>query len=126
MPSKSTTILDLNQYQKSDEIPFEIDPDLESLIKKICGFKSNTQNSSTTKVGEHIPCGYSMSTIWLFDIVVNMHNLCRGDNCIKRFSKSLREHPMKKMIPLTNKDCQSCFNPTNCHICKKKVWRYLY
>ena len=36
---------------------------MESLIKKINGFANNPENSSKTKIGEHIPCGYPMSTI---------------------------------------------------------------
>ena len=36
---------------------------MESLIKKVDGYTNNPKNSSTTKVGEHIVCGYSMSTI---------------------------------------------------------------
>ena len=42
---------------------------IESLIKKIDGCSNNPENSSTAKIGEHIPCGYSMSTILAFDII---------------------------------------------------------
>ena len=35
--------------------------DIESLIRKIDESANNPENSSTTKRGEHIPCGYSMS-----------------------------------------------------------------
>ena len=38
--------------------------DLESLIKAIDGCANNPEKSSTTKIGKHITCGYSMSTIW--------------------------------------------------------------
>ena len=55
MPSKRDNILEFNQ------------PDIESLIKKIDGSANNPENSSTTKIGEHILCGYSMSTKWIFD-----------------------------------------------------------
>ena len=48
-----------NSYMKSDKMPFIIYADTESLIEKIDG----CANSSTTKIGEHIPCGHSMSTI---------------------------------------------------------------
>ena len=41
--------------------------DIESVIKKKDGFANNPENSSTAKVGEHIPCGYSMLTIRAFD-----------------------------------------------------------
>ena len=38
--------------------------DIEYLIRKIDGCTNNPENSSTTKVDEYIPCGYSMSSIW--------------------------------------------------------------
>ena len=28
---------------------------------------NNPENSSTTKIDDHITCGYSISTIWAFD-----------------------------------------------------------
>ena len=61
--SKGTKTLGFNQYQKSDKAPFILYADLECLIKKIDGCKNNAENSSTTKVSEHIPSGFSMSTI---------------------------------------------------------------
>ena len=41
--------------------------DIEPLIKKIDECGNNPENSSTTRIGEHIPCEYSLSTIWIFD-----------------------------------------------------------
>ena len=55
MPFEYTKILEFNQYQKSDKAPFIIYSDLECLIQKIDGCKSNPENSSTTKVSKHIP-----------------------------------------------------------------------
>ena len=63
MPSEKDNILELNQYMKSDKMPYIIYADIESLIKKIGRWASNPENSLTTKIGEHVPCGYSMSTI---------------------------------------------------------------
>ena len=37
------------------------------------GCANNPEKSSTTKIGEHIPCGYSMSTIWEFDHIEDKH-----------------------------------------------------
>ena len=48
--------------------------ELESLISKIDGCKNNHLKTSTTKIGEHIPCGYSISTIWTFYGIENKHN----------------------------------------------------
>ena len=64
MPSEDTKIF--NQYQKSDKIPFIIYADFECLIEKIDGCKNNPENSYTIKVSEHIPSGFSMSTISRF------------------------------------------------------------
>ena len=63
MPSEDTNILEFNQYQKSDKAPVIIYGDLECLIEKIDRCKNNPENSLTTKVSEHIPSGFSMSTI---------------------------------------------------------------
>ena len=63
MPSEDTKILELNQYQKSDTAPFIIYAYLECLLEKIYGCKNNPKKSFTTKVSEHIPFGFSMSTI---------------------------------------------------------------
>ena len=54
MPSKNTKILEFNQYQKSDKVPFIIYADLECLLEKIDGCENNPENLYTTKVGEHI------------------------------------------------------------------------
>ena len=58
MPSKNDKILEFNQYMKSDKMPYIIYADIESLTRKIDGCKNNPQNYSTTKIVEHIPCGY--------------------------------------------------------------------
>ena len=63
MPSEKDKILEFNQYMKADKMPYIIYADMEFLIKKIDGCANNPENSSTTKIGELIPCGYSMSTI---------------------------------------------------------------
>ena len=58
---------------KSDEIPDTIYADIESLIRKIDGCANNTEHFSTTKIGEHIHCGYSMSNFCAFDHIENKH-----------------------------------------------------
>ena len=56
-------ILEFSQYQKSDKGPFIIYADLECLLEKTDGCENNPETSSTTKLSEHIPWGFSMSTI---------------------------------------------------------------
>ena len=66
MTSEDTKILEFNKYQKSDRTPFIIYADLECIIEKIDGCKISLENSSITKVSEHIPSGFSISTISSF------------------------------------------------------------
>ena len=55
---EDTKILEFNQYQKSDKAPIITYADLECIIEKIDGYKSMPENSSTTKISEHVPSGF--------------------------------------------------------------------
>ena len=48
------------------------------------GCKNNPEKSST-KVSEHIPSGFSMSTIWSFKDIKNKHDVYRGKEYMKKF-----------------------------------------
>ena len=65
---------------KSNKIPCINQADLESLIKRIDNCKNNPKKSLTRKIGEYIPCGYSMSAIWSFDKIENKHSLYLGED----------------------------------------------
>ena len=68
MPFEENMIVEFNQYLISAKVPSIIYADLEYLIKKIDRCENNPEKSSTTKVGKHIPCGYSVSRIWTFEV----------------------------------------------------------
>ena len=126
MPSEDTKILEFNQYQKSDKAPFIIYADLQFIIEKIDGSKNNPENSSTTKVSEHIPSGFLMSTISSFRSIENKHDAYRGKDCMKKFCEFFREHATKisnfkkkKMKLLTKEQQESYGNAKICYICKK-------
>ena len=105
MPSEKDDILEFNQYMKSDKIPCIIYADIESLIKKNrCA--NNPEICSPTKISEHIPCGYSMSTIWAFDYIENKNTLYCGEDCMKTFCESFREHT-KNVIDFEKKKSYS-------------------
>ena len=84
MPSEDTEILGSNQYCKSDKTSFIIYVDLESLIEKSDGCKNNTEKSLATKVSEHVPSGFPMSTILSFKYIGKMHDLYRGKDRMKK------------------------------------------
>ena len=85
MTSEDTKILEFNQYLKYDKAPFICYADLECLREKIDGCKNNPENSFTTKVGEHIPSGFSISTISSFKKTENKYDVYEGKDCLKKF-----------------------------------------
>ena len=54
-------------------MPYIINAGKESLVLKIDGCANNPEKSSGTKIGQHIPCRYSMSTILGFDHIKDKH-----------------------------------------------------
>ena len=66
------------------------------ITKKTDGCKNNPENSSATKVGEHITSGFAISTMPFFRSIKNKHDTYRGKNLTK-FCEFLREHAMKIM-----------------------------
>ena len=126
MPTKDNNIIKYNQGEKSLKLPFIIYADLECLLEKINTCYNNPEESSTTKINKHIPSGDSMFTHCSFDKSKNKLNYYRGEDCMKRFCKDLREHATKiincekkDMIPLTKKEEENYNNQKICYICKK-------
>ena len=114
MPSENNNILEFNHYIKSDKMSCIIYADIVSLIKKMDECVNNPKHSSTTKIGEHIPCGYSMSTIWAFDQIENTNTLyCRKDymkkfcECLRKHAKNIINFEKKKMLLLTKEESKS-------------------
>ena len=97
---------------KSDKMWYIIYTDIESLIKKTDECTNNPENSLTIKIGEHIPCGYSMPPIWVFDHIENKRTLYLGkDYCYQK-----KSHQVLQKITVI-KIASSC---TNMLICWKK------
>ena len=93
MPPDDTKILQINQYQISDNAQFFIYLDLECLIEiieKIDRRKHNPENSSTKKANKHIPSCFLISIISSVRGIENQHDVCRGRDCMENFCESLR------------------------------------
>ena len=74
MPFEDTKRLRFSENQISDKAPFIIYAGLECIVEKIDGCKNNLENSSKKKVSEHIPSGFSMSTISSLKSIENKHD----------------------------------------------------
>ena len=127
MPTKDNNIIKYNQGEKSIKMPFSIYADLEWLLEKMSTCQNNPNKSSTTKINTHTPSGYSLFTHCSFDESKNKLNCYRGDDCMKKFCKDLREHSTKiinykkkKMISLTTKEEIYHNRQKICYICKKE------
>ena len=132
MLSEKYNISEFNQFMKTNKMLYITYADIESLKEKIDGWVNNQERSSTTKIGEHIPCGYSMSTIWAFDSIENKSTLYRGEDCMKKFCTSLREHDAnvinfekKEMLPLTKEELKSHQDAKVCYICGKRILKMI-
>ena len=127
MPTKNNNIIKYNHGEKSMKLPFVIYADLECLLEKMSTCINNPNESSTTKINKHTPSGYSIFTQCSFDESKNKLNYYRGKDCMKKFSKELREHvskiinyEKKKLIPLTTEEKIYHNKQKICYICKKE------
>ena len=100
---------------------------MECLLKKIDTCYNNPDLSSTTKIHQHIPSGYSIYTSCSFDKSNNKLSYYRGQDCMRRFCKDLKDHATKiidfkkKIITPSTKEEEDNYNKENiCHICKKE------
>ena len=138
MPSNDNNLINYNNGEKSLKLPFIIYADLESLLEKISTCYNNPDLSSTTKVNQYVPSGYSIFTNCSFDKSYNNLSYYRGEDCMNRFCKDLKDHAKRivdfkrKFITPLTKDEEDSYDKKNaCHICMEdldsdKVKYYCY
>ena len=125
MPSPNNNLINYNKGEKSLKVPFIIYADLECILKKISTCYNSPDLSSTTKINQHMPSGYSIYTNCSFNKSNNKLSYYRGEDCMKRFCKDLKDHAIKiidfkkkDMIPLTKEEKDNYNKENICHICK--------
>ena len=108
-------MLQFNQYMKLEKMPYIIYADLKSLIKKqmdVQKIQKNLQQHIQLNIFfRNIQC---QLYIWVFHNLEYKHSLYRGEDFMKKFCSSLREHASnvinfetKKMLLLTKKEVKS-------------------
>ena len=127
MPSKDNNTIKINHGEKSIKLPFAVYADLECLLEKMSTCYNNPEESSTTKINKHTPSGYAIFTHCSFDKSKRKLNYYRGEDCMTKFCKDLREHATKiinyekkDMITLTKKEEENYNNQKVCYICEKE------
>ena len=77
------------------KVPFIIHADLESLLEKMNTCHNNPEKSSTTNINKHTLSGHSLFTHCSFDTTKNKLDYYRGEDCMDKFCKDLKEHATK-------------------------------
>ena len=127
MPNEDNKILKYNHGEKSLKAPAIIYADLDCLLEKMHSCENNLEKSYAEKKTKHTPSGYSLFTNCSFDATKNKLDCYKGEDCMEKFCKDLREHAMKiidyekkEMIPLTDEENKSYEKQKVCYICKKE------
>ena len=130
MPNNENKILEYKDSQKSKRAAFAIYSYLECLLQKT-NDENNDQNKSTIKINNHISCGYSMYTQCSFDNTKNKLDYYRGEDCMKKFADSLKDHVSiiinyepKKLIKLIEEEYENHKNKIFFYICNKEFSHY--
>ena len=83
----------------------------ECLLLKQQSCQNNPNESYTEQKAIHEPCGYSLDLVCSFDSKEDKHGFYRGNDCIKKFCRELKEletklfnYEQKEMTPLTSDD----------------------
>ena len=97
------------------------------MFEKISTCQNDPNKSSTTKINKHMPSRYSIFTNCSFDESKIEISYYRGDDCMKKFCKDLRQHSTKtinyekkKMISLTTEEKIHYNKQKVCYIFKKE------
>ena len=92
MSNEDNKILKYNHGEKSLKAPFMTYADLECLLEKMHSCQNNPERSYTEKKAKHTPSGYSLFTNCSFDLTKNKLDCYKGEHCMNKFCKDLREH----------------------------------
>ena len=91
MPTELNKILKYNHGEKSLKTLFLIYADLECLLLKQKSCQNNPNESYTERKAIHEPFGYSLDLVCSFDSKEDKNSFYRGDDCIKKFCRELKE-----------------------------------
>ena len=103
------------------KMPFIIYADLESLLEKMSTCHNNPEKSPTTKIDEHTTSGYSLFTIFLFDLSKSKLDCYRGKDCMEKFLKGSKEHATKIINYEKKKRCRQLMKKISLIKSKKYV-----
>ena len=126
MPIKGSTVEFLDG-QLQLRIPFMMYADFGSILEPIQGSAPDPAQPYTMNANKHVPSGWHGYSKFAYGDVNDSLKLYRGEDCIEKFCKHLKQEayklyhmfPEKPMTPLTNKQWKKYKKVSRCHICYK-------
>ena len=101
---------------------------MECLLLKQKSCQNNPNESYTERKAIPESCGYSLDLVCSFDSKEGKHSFYRGEDCIKRFCKELKElrtkvinYEQKEMTPLPDDENKYYEEQKECYICQKEL-----
>ena len=95
MPNEYNKIFKYNHGEKSLKALFMIYADIECLLEKMHPCQNKPKKSYTKKKTHHTPSGYPLFPNCSFHSIKKKPVCYKGEDCMERFCKDLREHAMK-------------------------------
>ncbi|XP_071054991.1 uncharacterized protein [Onthophagus taurus] len=121
-------ILQFNNYKNTQNVPFVIYADFESILKPVEFCEPSTSTSFTEAVDIHMPYSFAYYIVSTSDVKYYKFETCTGLDCGKVFVSKLIEDVkfiyneylkcIKPMLPLTAEEELKFNSASLCHICK--------
>ena len=92
---KKFKILKYSHGEKSLRVPVAYYADIECLNKQIDTCHNNPEQSFTTRVSKHEPCGFSIVAKLPVTNIREKNTCYRGEDCMEIYCKKLREWVME-------------------------------
>ena len=131
MPTKGDNILNFNNFNRQQPVPFVIYADFEAITEKIQGCQRNDKLSYTEAYQKHTDCGYGYKVICCYDDKYSKPiKIYRGKKAVYNFMEKMLEevkyckYVMKKEfnkpLRMTKDDMDKFQKAEKCYICNKK------
>ena len=133
MPKEGENKMTFQNYYKQMKAPYLVYADFECVLKKIATCEPENKQSFTIKTEKHEPCGFSYM-IARSDGQTFGPFAYRGEDAAYMLLTYLLNHETemredmanKRPLVMTNEDWQKHRDATECHICKKSLFKDLF
>ena len=130
MPKEGDNKMAFKNFYKQMKAPYVVYADFECLVKKISTCEPDNKQSFTVKTEKHESCGFSYIAVRSDGKTFGPFKY-RGEDAVYVFLRWLLEHEEKmredmankKPLVMKNEDWQKYKSATECHICKKGLYK---